>query len=129
MTTKYQKKLDKIERRVRRWQDQNTGTSSIHLTKSQSIAVLNELCPWCEHDGLCEISEETYGNIYKKCKVKSWELQDTWVRVTDEKSKIYVGNRYGKLVVKNRRLYIAKPFKRGFVYVIVGTIGRCAGKV
>lgn len=115
---KYKTKIGNAVKEVRRWQDNNTGTTNVKWTKEQSRAVLNELCPLCEFDGLCEISTVTYGKLYKLCKVKSWDLQNTWIMITEDRTSIEIGKKYGMLTVKNYRHYIGKKFRDSHLWWI-----------
>lgn len=110
-TIKTKRLLKRAANEVRQWQDHHTGISNTMLSKTQSQSMLDNVCPWCEFSNKCEEILKD-GKAYKYCKIKSWELQRTWVRITTSKSKVLIGTRYGKLVVINERSYIAKPFKK-----------------
>jgi hypothetical protein len=109
---KYARRLDKARNRIREWQDSNTGSTNKQLDKRRSLSVLNELCPWCEFDGRCELNTKMFNKSFKKCWMLSSDLEDVWILTTDEKNRVEIGRKYGKLTVKNRRTYIAKPFLR-----------------
>jgi hypothetical protein len=107
--SKYGKSLKRAKDRVRKWQDHHTSPTNVKLNKMESDAVLRDLCPWCEFDGKCpEILRD--GTTFQYCKVKSWDLQVTWVRVSEDRSRVSIGQKYGRLTVRNRRLYVAKQF-------------------
>jgi hypothetical protein len=112
VVTKSSRTINVLCKEIRKWQDKNTGTSNVKLNKEQSKSMLINVCPLCEFDGICEIDTESYGGTYKKCKIKSWDLQITWVMISEEKATVEVGKKYGKLLVLNRRTYIAKPFRK-----------------
>ncbi len=45
------------------------------------------------------------------CYWKSTEQVETWIQVSDAKPRVVVGKKYGRLTVKNKRHYVAKPFR------------------
>lgn len=108
----YSEKLDQARTSIKSWQNEHTGSTDINLSKGQSQAMIKEVCPWCEYREFCGdvVCRQKKNISLIKCHLRSWDLTTVWVRVSDDRPEVKIGDRYGKLVVVNRRHYIAKPF-------------------
>ncbi len=89
----YEKHIKELQKRY---------TNNVKLPKAQSKAILLEVCPLCKFNGRCEIDTKIYGKEYKLCKIKSCDTERVWVRVTDDRPQVHVGDRFGKLIVESK---------------------------
>ncbi len=92
----YEKHIKELQKRY---------TNNVKLPKAQSKAILLEVCPLCKFNGRCEIDTKIYGKEYKLCKIKSCDTEHVWVRITEDRPKVNIGDRFGKLVIESKSEY------------------------
>jgi hypothetical protein len=86
---------DRIERAIRRQQKKQV------LSKEDSMRIIEAECPFCEYVGDCDriVDESSKGHIRQICKKRSTELDTIWIEIGMDRSRVDVGDKYGKLTV------------------------------
>ncbi len=77
------------------------------LTKGQSKAIIINDCPFCQFSRKCREYQHAdgEGHLLQMCLLRSWELEYVWLSIGDDRAKVNIGDRFGKLTVKNFRTY------------------------
>lgn len=77
------------------------------LPKGQSKAIVINDCPFCQFSRKCKEYQHAdgEGHLLQMCLLRSWELEYVWLSIGDDRAKVNIGDRFGKLVVKNFRTY------------------------
>lgn len=91
--------VDRAIRNIRRWQDSARISSNIHLNVSESDHILTRVCPTCEFQASCEM---TNNGTEKICLRRSSDLETVWVSVSRRQPKISAGDKFGYLTVLER---------------------------
>ena len=68
------------------------------LTKGQSAAILEEICPFCEFVNKCRDYINDDGT-YMVCLGKSGDINKTWLYIGDDRSSAKIGDIYGMLTI------------------------------
>lgn len=71
------------------------------LSKEESKRITEIDCPFCEYFGECDLilDESSNGHTRQLCKIKSNELETTWIEISNDRSHVEIGAKYGKLTV------------------------------
>lgn len=89
--------IERVALAVRRQQRKHT------LSKKQSRAIVAEVCPFCEHYGVCDqitdISSD--GHVRQICKLRSSQLDTVWLEIGEiDRPNVKLGDKFGRLTVE-----------------------------
>lgn len=93
-----------------------------HMNKVSSDRIMQNLCPYCTYAPVC--TADSSDGAERVCLAKSSESHRAWIRVTQTRNKVEIGQTYGNTTVlrldhKDSKGYIYWECQRGCSIVIV----------